>query len=621
MATIVYLDAEDEITSAATRIRRTEGSRVAIVVPFGSRVATSRINFKLLAREAMVNGKRLDIIAPDASARALAASAGIPVFGSVGEYEEALDRPDEPATAQATAATAQATAAAPAGAIGAGGVDHPDGAKRRGAATGAPAAPTTALAGAAASRRHDPDPQDLGTRDADPRERATREAELDQIVRRGREVPVAKPQRRGPRKGLIMGVLLLVVALAVAGGAGWLLLPSATITVTPQVEPVGPIELVVRADPGATAVDVATGVIPAQTVALAIDVSGDFPATGKRVAKTAAQGGVRWRNCDPSSSYTIPKATIVRTQNGTQFAMDESLFLPVAVISGGGTNVNLKCQTSEVSVTALEAGPSGNVAKGTIRIIPGRYNRTLISVTNPAATSGGKREEFTRVSQKDVDAALASLSGQLATEFQARLESPEGVPAGATVFPETAVMGQGTPTVDPLTLLNQEVPSFTLGLTTTGSVLAVDASPVEAIAATTLKGAIKPGYGLVDGSTRVVVGEGTVRDGIVTFPVAGTAKQLRPVDGEALRARVLGLPDADARALLAPYGKVDIVLWPGFVVAVPTLEGRVTLTVAPPADTAPNLDPVPPTPEPAAQTDAPAGSSDGGDPSQPLPSG
>ncbi len=91
MAAIVYLDPDDEITTAAARIRQATDPRVAIVIPFGSRVATSRINFRLLAREAMANGRRLDIVAPDASARALAASAGLPVFGSVGEYEDALE--------------------------------------------------------------------------------------------------------------------------------------------------------------------------------------------------------------------------------------------------------------------------------------------------------------------------------------------------------------------------------------------------------------------------------------------------------------------------------------------------------------------------------------------------
>ena len=97
MATIVYLDADDEITSAASRIRVAGDSRVGLVLPFGSRVATSRINFRLLAREAQANGRRLDIVAPDASARALAASAGLAVFSSVGEYESALDADDDAA--------------------------------------------------------------------------------------------------------------------------------------------------------------------------------------------------------------------------------------------------------------------------------------------------------------------------------------------------------------------------------------------------------------------------------------------------------------------------------------------------------------------------------------------
>ena len=108
MATIVYLDVEDEITSAAARIRAAADTRVGLVLPFGSRVATSRINFRLLAREAMSHGRRLDIVAPDASARALAASAGLPVFGRSGEYEEALDTEDDEKDARRAEARAAA---------------------------------------------------------------------------------------------------------------------------------------------------------------------------------------------------------------------------------------------------------------------------------------------------------------------------------------------------------------------------------------------------------------------------------------------------------------------------------------------------------------------------------
>jgi len=88
---ILYLDVDDEITTAAARVRASEGTRVGMVLPYGSRLATSRINFRLLARDATLNGKRLAIVASDAATRALAASAGLPIFASVAEYEAAND--------------------------------------------------------------------------------------------------------------------------------------------------------------------------------------------------------------------------------------------------------------------------------------------------------------------------------------------------------------------------------------------------------------------------------------------------------------------------------------------------------------------------------------------------
>src|SRR5436190_12710091 len=89
-AGIVYLDVDDEITSAAARIRSSTSTKVALVVPYGSRIATSRMNFRLLSREALVSNRRLSIVAGDAASRSLAASAGLPVYGSIGEYESAI---------------------------------------------------------------------------------------------------------------------------------------------------------------------------------------------------------------------------------------------------------------------------------------------------------------------------------------------------------------------------------------------------------------------------------------------------------------------------------------------------------------------------------------------------
>src|SRR6185436_2921446 len=84
---LVYLDVDDEITSAAARIRASGAEQITIVLPYGSRLATSRINFRLLAREANEHGKTLEIVAADPSARALASSAGLSVHASVAAFE------------------------------------------------------------------------------------------------------------------------------------------------------------------------------------------------------------------------------------------------------------------------------------------------------------------------------------------------------------------------------------------------------------------------------------------------------------------------------------------------------------------------------------------------------
>ena len=295
MATIVYLDVEDEITSAAARIRAAADKRVALVVPFGSRVATSRINFRLLAREAMVNeqaarhrrARRLG-----EGARGIRGDPGLRLGGGV-----------RGGPRRAAGATTTATRAP---------VPGPP-----------PQRPPAAGAGAAADDRGP-----LGNarsrpsaRPARPRCRPDRtpadEAELEAVVHRSREVPVVKPRRRRP------GARAGGRASSCSSSASPSRPSRASCSCPPRTSPSrprshrsDPIELTVRADPSATAVDPVNAVIPAQTVTIPVTVSGDFPATGVRTVTTPAKGAVRWKNCDPSSSYTIPKGTVVSTTSG-----------------------------------------------------------------------------------------------------------------------------------------------------------------------------------------------------------------------------------------------------------------------------------------------------------------
>ena len=594
MATF-YLDIDDEITSAAARIRGTADLVVVLVLPAGSRIATSRINFRLLAREAQQRSRRLSIVAPDAAARALAATAGLPVFASTMEYEASLpDRPDggEAAAEEPTLLATRVPAAPPAGASSAAALD---------AGTPAPGA-----RGAGAQRPVTPDapisdsgkgfaPPAMHTGTARPGPTTGLGAE------RGQGLP---PRPRHRRRNAVIVGLLLVAFLGVAGGAAaYLLLPTASIVLTVRSAPVPPVTFVVTADPDVTAPDPAAAVVPATRLELPLTASGTYKASGKRVDEAPAVGTVRWTNCDPTRSYSIPRGTLVRTVGGVAFGIDETVFLPVAILNPP----QISCQSRAVTVTASKTGPDSNVGAGTITVIPGQYNSVVITVRNPAPTTGGIRNEFPKVTQKDVTSALAALGKVLDAQLLTAAAAPAGLPAGSTAFPETATRGAATATVDPATLVDQEVAQFDLGATATGTVVTVDQAPILALGQARIAAAVPAERDLVAGSAVVTVGPGTVDGQRVRFGVTARADTAPRIDEAALRAQLKGRSKVEAEAMLGAFGDATVTLWPGWATTIPTFDARVDLRVdglaGPNATPAPAATPTAiPTPAPSSTT-------------------
>jgi hypothetical protein len=263
-----YLEVDDEITSAAARIRGAEENRVALVLPVGSRVATSRINFRLLAREAQQSGRRLAIVAAEPGVQSLARSAGLPVFSTTAEYDTA-------------------EAARPAG-----------------GATEAVAAALDELASTVDT---------IG-----PGSRAARAA-------------AGSGTGRSPRRRLgVRGYALLALAalLTIGGGIGaYLFLPSTTIVLTLREDPIGPLSLTVRVDPAAAVPDDATSTVPGQTRTFELEQSGSFEATGENVEEEWATGTVTFY----SQSFfpvNVPAGTEVSTTSGVAFATTIAVDVP-----------------------------------------------------------------------------------------------------------------------------------------------------------------------------------------------------------------------------------------------------------------------------------------------------
>jgi hypothetical protein len=178
-----------------------------------------------------------------------------------------------------------------------------------------------------------------------------------------------------------------------------------------------------------------------------------------------------------------------------------------------------------------------------------------------------------------VDGAIEQLTAALTAAFEARLLDPAIAPPGATVFAETAVLGEPTPTVDIEALVGQEIETFEVGLAATGTVLTVDAGPVTAIADELLRAMVDADHRLVADSIHVEVGPPVVSGQTITFSATATGEQIRVLDADALRALVIGKPLEEARAALAPFGDVELTAWPDWVGSVPTIADRVDLRI------------------------------------------
>jgi hypothetical protein len=563
---IIYLDVDDEITSAASRVRSATGRRVALVLPYGSRVATSRINFRLLSRDALISEKQLAVVSGDSATRALAASAGLPVFGSVAEYEASLAGlvEEEPVDTAAPSSGARLKASRP----------KP------------PSKPVVASPQPLATPdRREPEGSEPSAPEQTMRNDALRSDPPDERDWTRATTPPITPARSGrpPRPGtgrrsrLPIVIVLAALALVVLVGAvgAYVFLPSATIVVTPRPQALAALEITVTADPSATASDAAARVVPAAVVSLEVTANDTFEATGKRVEETPAKGTVRFSNLDFLRSNTVPGGSVVSTNAGVRFKTVATITVPRADLVG----LTVFPGRITVSVTAVEPGLAGNVEPNTIVIVPKGEDPQALKVVNPDATTGGTHDEFPQVAQEDVDAAVDQLTKALDTGFQARLADPTIAAPGATVFKETAALGEPSPTVDPATLVDQEVATFELGMRATGTVVTVDPAPVSTIADELLRARVEPGHELVANSIDIVVGAPVVVGQSVTFSATATGQEIAVLDAAELRTMVLGKQLDEARRILAPYGDVQLSAWPDWVGSVPTIADRVSVRV------------------------------------------
>lgn len=231
-----------------------------------------------------------------------------------------------------------------------------------------------------------------------------------------------KPPKRGSSRGTIITLVVTVVLILLVVAFGWLL-PSADVTVfVPSQSFAAPLNLTANAT---SRQDVAHHTVRAQQLVFNTSVTGTGSATGSATIATAkATGNVIFTNTS-SQSLDIPSETILSTSDGVQFKTTVDVLIPTT-----------KSQTFNppVSIEAINPGKTGNVAAISITVIPAdsissiqkknnvSLSTTSLTVTNPAATTGGGSGTAKSVTQNDINTVKGTLEPALKKKIDAWLK-------------------------------------------------------------------------------------------------------------------------------------------------------------------------------------------------------
>lgn len=268
----------------------------------------------------------------------------------------------------------------------------------------------------------------------------------------------------------ILGVAAVLVLVA-------LFIPRAEVVLQPQSKTQS-IVLPVIAGRSIESVFI-TGTIPAREKRVIVEGTQTVIVTGRGVTpQSQARGGVTFRNLT-QQSVTIPRGTIVRTEDNIRFETTRAGEVPAGVD-----------ETLELPVVAVESGRSGNVDAETIVVVEGRLGLSL-SVLNPEPLTGGRETPSVQASDADRERAKETLMEKL--EEQARAQLEEEFQAGDVLFEDTFEVSQILSEVyDPPA--GAASTKLTLTMQAEFSTLYADASDLTKLAALALNASLPSGF-------------------------------------------------------------------------------------------------------------------------------
>jgi len=426
MNEIIYLEPDSEITAVIDRIKKTDSSSVALVIPRGATLAQSIVNLKLLKKSAESIDKEITLVSNDRISRNLASQIGLTVFSKVAEAQRA-DFGKKRESVKASDSK----------------MGKDDGFQvnnyYRDKEEEEKVEEETDEEIEEETEEEDENEEEIENTDQDeneeseeikPEEKVVKEKEKEEKKEEPRikeNMEKKKPPVEDLRKSkfkLSRKPILIIVSVCVALLllVSFIFVPYSTVSIGLKTEDTET-ETSILADKSVEKNDLAKLTIPATLLDLEKESSKDFSSTGTKDLGEKATGTATFYNAYSSESQTIPAGTKVTSA-------DNKIFLTTAVIKlPGATLTNCKlingalvCDTTPSTVdgqlTAQNNGSDYNIPASKFSITG--YSSKIYAESKSAFT-GGVTKTVKVVTESNLTDASVSLKDELSKSSKAEL--------------------------------------------------------------------------------------------------------------------------------------------------------------------------------------------------------
>jgi len=441
---IIYIDIDDEITNIVNKVQSSNQKIVALVLPKRASALQSVVNMKLLKRSAEDSKKSLVLITSESSLMPLAGAAKLHVAKTLQSrpvVPAAPDLPDKPLVIKSNEELEMPV----------------DSSKPVGELAGLP-------------EQNDGDE----TIEVDNDDTEDDEASTDEKNKKGFNKKLKVPSFEKFRVKMFLAILGVVLL-----GVGWyvanVVLPKATVTIKTDNTTITS-EMVITANPKATALDADKKIVPATTKEIKRTDTEKGAATGQRDDGTKASGTAVLYNCNKDdkvsdTSRTVPAGSGI-SSGGLTFIIQAAVTIQPSGFEAGNGPCKFDKPSASVAVIAQAAGDKYNVAAKDGYSVAG-----FSTITADSSAMGGGTSKITKVvSQADIDTLKTKLTDK-GTEDATKLVLDELKKAGYIGLADTIAAGTQTVTSNPK--LNEEGAEVTVTAVTTYNMLGLKKEELE----------------------------------------------------------------------------------------------------------------------------------------------